>query len=69
MSLLKIWLERKKYQIKFTSKADEVIPLSIDFSPDLAIIDVLQHKTAEQVKSDPVTSTIPIMGKKGSTDF
>ena len=67
MTLLKSWLERKKYEIKFTGNGEEVIDIAKDFSPDLAIIDVLQHKAAEELKADEKTKHIPVIVMTGYT--
>lgn len=67
MSLLKGWLERKKYKVKFTGDQDKVPGLVKDFSPDIVLVDVLQHKVAENLKSDNKTKGIPVIVMTGYT--
>jgi two-component system OmpR family response regulator len=67
MTLLKGWLERKKYEVKFTGNGDEVPALVKKFSPDLVIADVLQHKAAEQIKAGDTTKDIPVIMLTGYT--
>ncbi|HUS02933.1 MAG TPA: response regulator [Chitinophagaceae bacterium] len=67
MSLLKGWLERKKYEVKFTGNGEEVPELVKKFSPDVIIIDILQHKAAEQLKAGEKTKNIPIIMLTGYT--
>jgi two-component system OmpR family response regulator len=67
MSLLKGWLERKKYEVKFTGNGDEVPGLVKKFSPDVVIVDVLQHRAAERLKEDEKTRDIPLIMLTGYT--
>jgi DNA-binding response OmpR family regulator len=67
MMLLKGWLERKKYEVKFTGNDDEVPGLVKNFSPHIVIVDVLQHKAAERLKEDEKTKDIPVIMLTGYT--
>lgn len=67
MDLLKSWLERKKYKVKFTGNGDEVLHIVNDFKPDLLLIDVLQEETAKQIKSSEQTRKIPVILMTGYT--
>jgi CheY-like chemotaxis protein len=67
MTLLKGWLERKSYEVKFTGNGEEVPGLVKNFSPDILIVDVLQHKAAERLKADEETRNIPVIMLTGYT--
>jgi DNA-binding response OmpR family regulator len=67
MELLKSWFERKNFDVKYTSDADEVPDLVKQFYPDVVLVDVLQSKAAEQLKSDRLTKQIPVILMTGYT--
>lgn len=67
MALLKTWLERKKYQVKYTENKEEVPHLVKDFNPGVVLVDVLQGAVAEKLKSDQQTRNIPILLMTGYT--
>ena len=67
MSLLKIWLEKKAYDVKFTGNHDEVYEIMNDFKPELVIVDVLQKEIAEDLKMNQNTHTIPVLLMTGYT--
>ena len=67
MELLKSWLERKKYKVKFTGNEDEVPHLVNDFKPALVIVDVLQEEAAKKLKSSDETKDIPVILMTGYT--
>ena len=67
MDLLKSWLERKKYKVKFTGNGDEVLHIVDDFKPDLLLVDVLQEEAAKQLKFSEKTKDIPIILMTGYT--
>lgn len=67
MALLKTWLERKKYQVKYTESKEEVPHLMKDFNPRVVLVDVLQGAVAEELKSDQQTRNIPILLMTGYT--
>jgi len=51
MSLLKSWLEKKGYRVKFTGNHDKAIQLLKEFNPALIIIDILQGPLVRAIKS------------------
>ena len=61
MTLLKSWLEKKAYKVKYTGSQEEVPAIMKDFSPQLVIVDVLQKDVAEQLKADQETRSVPIL--------
>ena len=61
MSLLKSWLERKEYKVKYTGNGEEVPHIIHEFSPDLVLVDILQHHVSEKLKSDERTKNIPVI--------
>ena len=61
MSLLKSWLEKRKYKVQYTGNGDQVPQLMNEFQPDVVIVDVLQNKVAEQLKANEETSGVPIL--------
>ena len=67
MDLLKSWLERKRYKVKFTGNEDEVPHIVKDFEPDLVLVDVLKQGTAKQLKSSEKTKHIPVIMMTGYT--
>jgi two-component system OmpR family response regulator len=67
MSLLKKWLERKTYKVKYTSNGEEVPDIVKKFAPDLLLVDVLHSKLAEELKTNEQTKKIPIILMTGYT--
>src|SRR5215212_6219134 len=67
MELLKSWLERKKYKVKFTGNEDEVLHIVKDFAPDLILIDILKEMVATKLKSSEETKNIPVIMMTGYT--
>ena len=67
MDLLKSWLERKKYKVKFTGNEDEVPHIVNDFKPDLLLIDILKEHVAKDIKSSEKTKDIPVILMTGYT--
>ena len=67
MSLLKTWLERKKYEVKYTENKDDVRHIMRDFNPGVVIVDVLQGAVAEELQSDQQTRNVPILLMTGYT--
>lgn len=68
MELLKSWLERKKYKVKFTGNEDEVHDIVKKFEPDLLIVDVLKDMVAKKVKSSEDMKSIPVLLMTGYTN-
>lgn len=67
MSLLKNWLERKKYKVKYTENKKDVPRIMRDFNPGIVLLDVLQGAVAEALRSDEQTRDIPILLMTGYT--
>ena len=67
MSLIKKWLEKKDYKVKFTGSHREALRLMKDFKPSLAIIDILQHAVAVDIKANPEFENVPILLMTGYT--
>ncbi len=67
MSLLKTWLERKSYEVKYTENKDDVQYIMRDFNPHVVLLDVLQGAVAEELKSNTQTRDIPIILMTGYT--
>ncbi|MEO5782667.1 MAG: response regulator [Ginsengibacter sp.] len=67
MSLLKKWLQRKNYEVKYTSNGEEAPHIAKEFSPDLVLVDVLQSKVADELKSDNNLKKIPVILMTGYT--
>ncbi|MGI8583416.1 MAG: response regulator [Chitinophagaceae bacterium] len=67
MSLLQKWLERKEYEVKYTSNGDEVSHLMKTFKPHLVLVDVLQDKVVAQIKTNEHTKKIPVILMTGYT--
>lgn len=67
MSLLKKWLERKSYKVKYTSNGEKASDITKKFAPDLLLVDVLQSKVIEQLKTDEQTKNIPVILMTGYT--
>ncbi|MEO8764354.1 MAG: response regulator [Ginsengibacter sp.] len=67
MSLLKNWLEKKSYTVKYTGNEEEVPAIMEDFSPHLVIADVMQHELVERLKKNKKTRSIPVLLMTGYT--
>ena len=67
MSLLKKWLEKKGYDVKFSGNAREIVPIIREFKPALPIIDILQINVINDIKADNETRYIPILMMTGGT--
>lgn len=67
MTLLKSWLEKKAYKVKYTGNQNEVPKIIKQFRPGLVIVDVLQKDVAEQIKSDKKTRSVPVLLMTGYT--
>ena len=67
MSLLKIWLERKSYHVKYTSSADNIPQLIKEFEPKVVLVDVLQKDVAEEIKKNEETCDVPLILMTGYT--
>jgi len=67
MSLLKSWLEKKTYEVKFTGNQKEVPRIMKEFAPELVIVDVIQKEVAEQLKINKKTRSVPVLLMTGYT--
>ena len=67
MSLLKMWLEKKDYKVKYTGSASEADQLVHEFKPNLVIVDILQKDVAEKLKTEVKTREVPVLIMTGYT--
>lgn len=67
MSLLQSWLQKKSYHVQYTGSGEEVPQIMKDFDPALVIVDVMQNKVVEQLKSEVDTSSVPVILMTGYT--
>ena len=67
MELLRSWLEKKAYKVKYTGNEDEVPDIVDDFKPDLVLTDVLKEEAAKKLKSSDKTKKIPVILMTGYT--
>ncbi len=67
MSLLKRWLEKRDYLVKFTGSQEKAFSILKKFTPELVIVDVLQKDVAIELKSHNRTQSIPILLMTGYT--
>ncbi len=67
MNLLKSWLEKKGYEVKFTGNFYEAVRLMKVFAPALIIIDILQHAIVRSIKSQKEFEDIPMLLMTGYT--
>ena len=67
MSLLKKYIEKYNYEVKFTGNGQDILQLVEKFVPDLCIIDIMQQKAITELKNHDATSMIPILMMTGYT--
>src|SRR5438045_4171000 len=67
MELLKSWLEKKAYSVKYTGDRNLVPDLVEKFNPKVVLVDILQKEVVEDLKSDKKTSSIPVILMTGYT--
>src|SRR5687767_6559480 len=67
MSLLKCWLERKSYKVKYTDSKEEVPEIIKEFVPHLVIVDVLQKDVLRNLKTYKETTSVPLLLMTGYT--
>jgi len=67
MSLLKSWLEKKSYKVKYTDNVEEAPILVKEFKPNLVLADILQKEAVEKIKSDEETRSVPVILMTGHT--
>ena len=61
MTLLKNWLEKRTYKVKYTGNQEEVSKIIKEFAPELVIVDVLQREVIKQLKIRKETSSVPVL--------
>jgi DNA-binding NtrC family response regulator len=66
LSLLKDWLEKKDYEIKFKIEEGNVHKMINEYSPDLLLIDVLHAQLLEELKSMIKSKEIPVILMTGN---
>lgn len=67
LSLLKKWLEKKDYDVKFTVHTQGVPDLINEFVPDLILIDVMQVDVLKELKSLVKSKEIPVILMTGNS--
>ncbi|MEO9033238.1 MAG: response regulator [Ginsengibacter sp.] len=67
MSLLKNWLEKKAYQVKFTGNSDDVFTIIKKFDPDLIFIDVTHSILISKLKLYLDKKFVPMLLMTGYT--
>ena len=67
MTLLKSWLEKKTYNVRYTGNQEEVPKIIKEFRPELVIVDVLQKEVAEKLKTYKKTRSVPVLLMTGYT--
>ena len=67
LSLLKVWLEKKEYDVKFTVHEENVPDLINEFEPDLLLIDVLHVEVLRELKSLVRSKEIPVILMTGNS--
>lgn len=67
LSLLKSWLEKKDYDVKFTVHTHEVPDIINEFVPDLMLIDVLEIEVLIELKSLVQSKEIPVILMTGNS--
>lgn len=61
MSLLKTWLEKKKYKVQYTGET-EIVPEIIEkFNPELLLVDILQKDVVMNLKKIEKTKDVPVL--------
>lgn len=67
LSLLKIWLEKKEYNVKFTVHVNNVPDIINEFKPDILIIDILHIDVLKELKSLVNVKEIPVILMTGNS--
>ena len=67
MNLLKGWLKKKDYKVKFTVREQEAHGIINEFAPDLLLIDVHQVNVLKELKSLVHSKEIPVILMTGNT--
>ena len=61
MVLLKNWLEKKAYHVKYTGNREEVAAIMEDFAPELVMVDVLQQDVARDINTRGKARSTPVL--------
>ena len=61
MTLLKSWLEKKAYTVRYTGNQQEVSRIVKDFGPDLLLVDVIQKDVVEELNALEETRSVPVL--------
>ena len=67
LNLLKSWLEKKEYNVKYTTNLTEVTGIINDYSPDLLLVDALEIDVLREIKSLVKSKKIPVILMTGHT--
>ena len=68
MSLLKMWLEKRDYDVKYTGNTNEVTALIREFKPGIILVDQPQVNVVDEIKKDHRDcQSIPIIMMTGYT--
>jgi DNA-binding response OmpR family regulator len=67
MNLLKKWLEKKSYQVDYTSSTQNIPTLVKDLHASLVIVDILQKDVVDKIKNDSDTRNVPVLLMTGYT--
>jgi len=67
MNLLKKWLEKKTYQVEYTSNIDSAIDIVKHYNPSLVIVDIMQKEVAYKIKSNAEIKNTPVLLMTGYT--
>ena len=67
MTLLKTWLEKKAYEVKFTEDKNEVPEIVKEFIPDVVLVDELQKEVLKDLKKYKTTNSTPVLLMTGYT--
>ena len=67
MTLIKKWLEKKSYEVKYTGSHNEVPELVKTFKPDLLLVDVLQKDVIKEIENTQKESSVPVIMMTGYT--
>ena len=61
MSLLKSLLEKRSYEVRYTSSKDEALEMVKEMPPELVLVDILQKDLLPLLKRDNKTKHIPLL--------
>ena len=67
MSMLKMWLEKRSFDVKYTSNASEVPELIRAFNPGIILVDQPHVNVVSEIKKDKAFEAIPIILMTGYT--